>query len=455
MHRKLGDMLRCYGRTGWWVSLLVGFVLGLMTSAAMAYPKVQRIETSVGVELWLMQDSTLPVVSWQLLFRHAGSLSDGEQAGRAMVAAEAAMEGAGPYDAKQFHEALEDKAIGLSVSAGMEDVEASAYSLAEDTDIALQMLVLALSQPRLEDEALAKIREQLATARRQKQQSAMTQAVRNFWEKGFAGTPLAQDPLGVEETVEALDAKTLHDYRQAYWVRDRVLVAVAGDITPEKAKALVEKELLALPAQAAGAAVTVTEAQKLWPAGASYQHTMPSEQSAIWFALPAVSRQHKDFYALYVLNHILGGGGFASRLMQEVRVKQGLVYGVNTGLMERDTLALLVGNMQTRPGNEAKAIQAVRKVLAELAQGSITQAMRDTAVSHIVGRLPLQMASVSALSGFMLVMQRYELGADYIDQRQRLFEAVTLADLQRVASTYLQPAALVVSTAGKPGEATK
>jgi zinc protease len=239
----------------------------------------------------------------------------------------------------------------------------------------------------------------------------------------------------------------LADFVRAHLARDNMVIGVVGDITPAELGPLLDRTFGALPAKAAPAAIA-----EIVPASGHGPEviTRDEPQSVIAFAGPGVKRDDPDFYAAYVLSHVLGSDSLTSRLGDAVRVKRGLVYTIYLSAVPFAASALEMGGFATRNEKVGEALKLVRQVLAAVREHGITAAELADAKTSINGSFPLTLSSNGRIAAFLAAIQLDRLGIDYLDRRAKLIDAVTLADVQRVARRLLDPDKLLVVVVGKP-----
>ena len=173
-------------------------------------------------------------------------------------------------------------------------------------------------------------------------------------------------------------------------------------------------------------------------------------QSVIVFGHEGIKREDPDFIPAYLMSEILGGGGFSSRLTEEIREKRGLTYGVGMGLSPLDRAGLYVGVLQTRNESAGDALKLVREVLANMAEKGPTQQELDEAKTFLTGSYALRFTSNGAIASQLLGLQQQNLGIDYVNRRNAMIEAVTLDQVKAQATRLLHPDRLIVSIVGKP-----
>jgi len=424
------------------LSLLVAVAI---TSTAGAV-EVQRV-TAGGVEAWLVEDHSNPIISVDIAFRGGAALDPEGKAGLARMAAALLDEGAGEFDSQAFQRRLEDLAIQLRFDAGLDTVGGGMRTLTENRDAAFDLLRLALTQPRFDAEPVARIRGQLAAALRQSAEDPDSVADKRLFATLFPDHPYGRPVEGTPESLEAITAADLHDFAAHRLARDNLVVGVVGDITREQLARLLETTFGALPATSAPA--TVADVR---PAtnGETIVVEKPSRQSAIAFAQRGLKRDDPDFYAATVLNHILGGGSFTSRLYEQVREKRGLAYSVDTSLAPLDHAGLIVGGAGTANERAAETLAVIRDQWRQVAKDGVTADELVDTKTYLTGSFPLRFTSSGRIARILVAMQLDDLGIDYLDRRNGLIEAVTLEDVNRLARTLLDPEALTFVVAGQP-----
>ena len=228
---------------------------------------------------------------------------------------------------------------------------------------------------------------------------------------------------------------------------DTLAIGVVGDITAKELAPLLDKTFGALPAKAAPWKVEDV-APKV--AGRTIVIEKPLKQSNILFADRGLMRKDPDFYAAYVMNHILGGGGFTSRLYTEVREKRGLAYSVYTYLHPMDRSAIYAGGAGTANARVAETLKVVRDEWDKLAKDGVTEAELTAAKQYLTGSFPLRFTATERIASILVGMQTEDLGIDYLDKRNSYIEAVSLNDIRRVARKLLHPDDLTVVVVGQP-----
>ncbi len=407
----------------------------------------QQVVSGQGVEGWLVEDHSNPIIAVEFAFKSGAASDPADKAGLSSMVAGLLDEGAGDMDSQTFQGKLEDLAVGISFSAGQDAVYGHLKTVTANKDTAVEMMRLALTQPRFDADAVERIRGQMLTALKRERQDPDSIAGRAFAKQVYGDHPYARSTEGEPETVKSITAADLKAYVPARLTRDVLTVGIVGDITPDQAKTLLDSLFGGLSAKNQAAPVSDYRPQTQGKTQV-LRHAIP--QSVVLFGQDGLKRDDPDWYAAYVMNYILGGGGFSSRLMSEVRVKRGLAYGIYSYLVPHDHAALIEGSVGTRNDKVAETIQITKAEWARMAQGGVTEQELADAKRYLNGSFPLQLDSTSSIAALLVTIQMEHLGMDYLDRRDGLINAVTAADVQRVAKRLLDPAKLDMVILGDP-----
>ncbi|MBW6401474.1 insulinase family protein [Roseomonas sp. HJA6] len=395
---------------------------------------------------WLVEDHSVPVVSLAWAWPGGAATDATGREGTAAMAAAMLTEGAGDMPALAFADALRDAAIGLSFSAGRDAFDGSFRCLTDALPEALRLARLAMTAPRMDADALERVRARAIAGARTQLETPRGQAGRHFWAAAFPGHPAGRPAHGTAESLAAIPPEALREALAAQLRRGGLLVAAAGAIRPAELARVMEDLFGSLPA---GAPAT-PPALPAFTAFGREVVPVPGPQSQVVFGQPGIAPDSPDWETAQVVLRVLGGGGFSSRLMEAVRVQRGLTYGIGVGL---DTLfggGVVTGGFATENGKVAEALQVTRDVWADLAQQGPTEAELEEAVAYLTGSLPLQFTDSRRIAATLLAMQRNKRAIDWLDGRNARLRAITRADAARVATSLLQPEALAVTVAGQP-----
>ncbi|MBO0753439.1 MAG: insulinase family protein, partial [Bradyrhizobiaceae bacterium] len=355
-------------------------------------------------------------------------------------------EGAGDTDSKTFHERVEAKAIELSFGATRDYVSGSMRTLTENRDEAVRLLKLALTAPRFESDDVERIRAQMLSELRRSTTSPNDLASERWWATAFPGHPYGRPQRGTLTSVLAITADDLRGFTHNMFARDNLKVAIVGNIDAAAAGQLIDQVFGSLPASAALVPVPTAVPQAL---GQKVAIDLDVPQSVLVMGGPGIMRKDPDFMAAYVLNHILGGSPFSSRLYKEVREARGLAYSVYSSVLPLDHAALFMSGTATRFDRAGQALEVMQAEVRKLAETGPTEEELAKAKSYLTGSYPLRFDTSTKIAEQLVGIQLEDLGIDYIDKRNTLVNAVTLDDVKRVARRLLDTG-MLVTVVGKP-----
>lgn len=418
----------------------------VLLSPAWADVDIKAVETPGGITAWLVEDHSIPFMALEFRFRGGTSLDDVNAQGATNLMAGLLEEGAGDLDAREFARSLESLAASIRFDSSDDDVSISARFLSENRDEAAALLKLALTQPRFDADAIERVRQQVLSGLRSDAQDPNDIAGITFSAMAYGDHPYGRSGKGTVDSVAALTREDLQAAHLGALARDRLYVGAVGDITAEELGVFLDDLLGDLPETGAPipgpAQVTLSGGVTVVP--------YDTPQSVALFGHIGIERDDEDFFAAFVMNHILGGGGFESRLMTEVREKRGLTYGVYSYLLPKDLAAVYMGSVASANNRVAEAVEVIKAEWARMATEGVTAEELDAAKTYLTGAYPLRFDGHGQIASIMTAMQMQGLGLDYITTRNDKVNAVTLEDISRVAERVLQPENLRFVVVGQP-----
>ena len=426
---------------------LVGLAgLALLTAAPARALEIQDLRSPGGAVFWLVEEPSIPIVALEISFAGGARLDPEGRAGLANMMAGLIEEGAGDLDAVGFAKARDDLSARLGFSAGRDTMEVSARMLVETLEPSVALLATALASPRFDPEPVGRVRAQILSVIAESGTKPSTVAA-NAWSAGtFPGHPYGRPTDGTAESVSAITRDDLVAARLLLLTRANARIAVVGAIDAEQAGRMVDTVLAGLEQ---GAPLVSGRTSDTPPPGLQVIE-LDVPQSAAVFGHAGLARDDPDFIAAFVMNYVLGGGGFSSRLLHEVREKRGLAYGVYSYLAVRNEAALYLGSVQTANERMAESLEVIKAEWARMAADGITADELDRARRYLTGAFPLRFDSNAKIANYLVFMQEENLGIDYLERRNGLIEAVTLDDVKRVAARLLKPENLSVVVVGQP-----
>ncbi len=413
---------------------------------AQAEMNIQSVTSKGGITAWLVQDSGIPFTALEIQFRGGTSLDAPGKRGAVNLMTALIEEGAGDLDAQGFAAARDAMAASFSFRAYGDSISVSAKFLTEFRDPATDLLHLALTKPRFDADAVERVRGQVLAGLRADAKDPETLASDTFNTLAFGDHPYGSSGDGTIDAVTALTRDDIVAAHKGALARDRIYVAAAGDISPEELGTLLDRLFEGLPASGAPLPDRVD-----WTLSKGVTTVdFPTPQSVVIFGNGGLKRDDPDFFAAFILNEVLGGGRFSARLMNEVREKRGLTYGIGTGLAPMDHAEMWIGQFSSDNGKVAEAIQVVQDEWQKVATEGITPTELTDTKTYMTGSYPLRFDSNEAIASILVGMQMEDLPIDYAVTRNAKLEAVTLDDVKRVAARLLKPDALHFVVVGQP-----
>lgn len=416
------------------------------TATANAEVKIQEVTSPGGITAWLVEEHSIPFTSLEIRFNGGANLDVAGKRGAVNLMTGLLEEGAADMDARQYAAAVESLAASFGFSTRNDSMTVSAQFLSENRPEAMALLRKALIEPNFDQVAIDRVRAQVVSGIQGALKDPDKIAGRKFSEMAFAGHAYATSRSGTLESVAGLTRDDLIAAKAATMARDRLFVGAVGDITPAELGALLDELLSDLPAVGADL-----------PSRANYQLSggvtvipFDTPQSVVVFGHEGIERHDDDFFVAYLMNTILGGSGRQSRLMEEVREKRGLTYGVYSYLQPMDYGELYMGSVASANDRVAEAIDVIRDEWVKMAEGGVTAEELDGAKTYLTGAYPLRFDGNGPIANIMVGMQITGLPVDYIATRNDKINAVTLEDITRVAKRLVRPDDLRFVVVGQP-----
>ena len=407
---------------------------------------IQAVTSPGGIKAWLVQDDTIPFVAVEFAFKGGASLDQPNKRGAINLMAATLEEGAGSRDSVAFAQAVEDLGARFSFDVGDDSLSVGMRALSENRDEAAALLAEALTQPRFDDAAIERVRAQVQSIIRSEATDPQSIAAKEMSRQAWGDHPYATSLNGTEDSVAALTRQDLVAAKNRVLARDRVVVGAAGDISPEELGLLLDKVLGGLPEQGTA---PLPEPARLQLTGGVTVIDWDSPQTVVSFAGPGLPIDDPDYFAAFVANHILGGGGFSSRLMEEIREKRGLTYGVGTTLATGVYGQTWRGGMAGSNATTGEAVDLIKAEWDRMAQGVTDRELTD-AKTYLTGEYPLRFDGNGSIAGILAGMQLIGFPIDYVNTRNAKVEAVTAEDVKRVAAELLAADKLRFVLVGRP-----
>jgi len=410
--------------------------------------KIQTIKSPGGIEAWLVEEHSVPMMAMRFAFEGGSSQDPVGKEGLANFLTAMLDEGAGDLVSRDFQERMEDLSMRMSYEEAKDGFYGNFQTLTANRDESVKLLKLALNEPRFDADAVKRIRQQLLASLVYAARDPDKVALEKWYASAFAGHPYARPANGTEETVgKRIEREDLEAYRKRVFAKDTLKVVAVGDINAEQLGKLLDDVFGDLPEKA-----DLMPVPKTSPVTGGRQEVveMNVPQSVAVFGLGAMARKDPDFIPAFILNQILGGGGFASKLMEEVREKRGLAYSVYTYVYPYQHASIFSGGVATRNEAMGQSLEVIRDELKKMADNGPSQADLDNSKDYLIGSYPLRFDTNAKIATQLLGLRVDGFGPEYVDNRNAMIAAVTLDDVKRVAKRLLATDDLIVTIVGKP-----
>ena len=408
--------------------------------------KIQTVKSPGGIEAWLVEEHSVPMLALKFAFLGGNAQDPAGKEGLANFITGMMDEGAGDLTSEQFQQRMEELAMRMSFEDSKDALYGNLETLTVNRDQSFDMLRLALTKPRFETDAVDRVREQLLAGLVYAARDPDKVAGKEWYATAFAGHPYSRPANGTPESLAKITKDDLFSYTKKNFAKSNLKIVAVGDITAADLGKVLDTVFGALPAKAELADVPQTKIA----GGSQRVIEMNVPQSVAVFGLPAMARKDADFMPAFILNQILGGGGFASRLMEEVREKRGLAYSVYSYIQPYQSASIFAGGVATKNESIAQSLDVIRAELKRMAEGGPTETEFANAKSYLTGSYALRFDTNAKIAAQLLGLLQEDFGIDYVEKRNALVDAVTMADVKRVAAKLLQTDSLIVTIVGKP-----
>lgn len=431
----------------WTAKLAFAAILVVWSAvASIAEVRIQEVKSSKGITAWLVEDYSVPVIAVRFAFEGGTTQDPVGKEGLANLMTGLFDEGAGDLDSEAFQIRLDDAGAEMGFSASNDAIYGSMRMLADQKDEAFELLRLAVNQPRFDQAPIDRIRSQIIAGIVAAERTPETAAGRKWAETVYGDHPYARRDEGTKETLTSISPDDLRHFHKANFAKSGLRVGVVGAIDAETLKTMLDKLFGDLPEKPE--LVPVADITPNF--GKSINVTYDLPQTTLRLAYPGVARNDPEFFAAFLMNHILGGGTFTSRLFDEVREKRGLAYGVDSGLVNHTHANLLAISTATRADRAGETLKVIRDVVRKMIDEGPTEAELDAAKKYVIGAYPINnLDSSSAIARTLVELQIDDLGIDYMQRRAAIIDGVTLDQVKAAAKKLLsvEPTVMILGPA--------
>ena len=408
--------------------------------------EIKQVKSTGGINAWLVEDHKNPLITMQFVMRGGSSSDPKDKTGLAYLVSGLLDEGAGDLDSRSFQALLEKNSISLSFNARMDSFSGTLTTLTETKEEAFKLLGLALTVPRFDQEPLTRVKNQILAGLRASKENPKNMAGRLWWQLAFPNHAYGRSKKGSVNSINAITQQDMKQFVKRTFTKDNITISIVGDITPEEVGDALDKIFVDLPESFSGTNVEEGIAEN---GGETVIVERDIPQSVVIFGSIGIKRRDPDWYAATILFEILSGG-FGSRLTEEIREKRGLTYGVSAYPLPLEKAGVIVGNVSTVNDRVAESIQLIKDIWQNFGEKGPTPTEMQNAKDYINGSFPLRFTNSKTIAGVLNAVQHFDLGIEYLENRSKLIDQVSLRDLRRVAKRLFDSNALTFAVVGKP-----
>ncbi len=418
------------------------------SEAASLQPK--RFMAENGMTLLVLEQPSLPIVTIQILVRAGSSLDPKEKSGLANMTASLLEEGTQTRTAMDISESIDFIGANLTTRVSEDEMSIQLQLLKKDVETGIQLLSDMLMHPRFDDEEVERVRKQILGGIRAEKDQPGAIAQRAFQEIVFQGHPYQHAVVGNEMSVPNITRKDLLGFHQRYYHPNNMIIAVVGDLTEEETKTVVHMAFgqwprgkVAFPRIAAVPPLSKKVLKRI---------EKDLSQATVILGHIGLERSDPDYYPVLVMNYILGGGGFASRMMTDIRDTRGLVYSIYSHFTANTLSGDFSVSFQTKSSSTKEAIKGILEMMTDIQNTPVSDIELSEAKAYLSGSFPLKIDTTKKVASMLSAVEFHKLGLDYFETYPKEINRVTLEDVQRVAKKYLHPDHYALVVVGNQAE---
>jgi zinc protease len=438
-------ILRCFNwRSAFPISkwkcliVLVSLMLwiGLPEGSLHAMPPVQRMVLPNHLVLLSSEDHSLPFVTLQLLIDSGSRRDPSGEEGLAFLTARGLLLGTPRHTVNQINEELDFMGASLHSSSGRDYATLTLRVLKKDLDKGLDLFMEVLTQPVFPEEEIKRELEKTLAAIQSAEDDPGTVAEKEFQKTLFLNSPYGHPVEGTKESVPRLTREGIVRFYRSYYHPNNAILTVVGDMTNEEVKGKLISRLEKWPANEIPKLPFISKFEK---EEKTVKVNRPITQANIFLGHAGVSRDNADYYALTVMNYILGGGGFSSRLVVEIRNKKGLAYSVASYFDPGKYPGSFQIALQTKNSSAREAIAISIQEMERIQKELVSEKELEGAKKYLIGSFPMRFDTQGKLTNFLTQVEYHGLGLNYPEKYPSLIQSVTREEVLRVARKYLHP----------------
>jgi len=404
--------------------------------AVHAMPPVQRIDLPNQLVLLVSEEHSLPLVTIQILINSGSRLDPLGKEGLANLTSNSLLLGTFKHTITSLNEELDFMGASLATSCSRDYTVLTLRILKKDLFKGFNLLTEVLMRPTFPENELEREIQRTLGAIKSAEQKPMEVAEKSFRKALFLGSPYGHPVEGTKDSLSKLTREEVSQFYEAYYHPNNAIMSIVGDITVDDIKEKIIPCLTEWPAAKIQREEVVTQFAK-GPEVVKIDRNI--SQANIILGQAGISRENPDYYTLTVMNYILGGGGFASRLLEEIRNKRGLAYSVTSFFDAGKFPGSFQVIIETKNPSAGKAIDIALHQLKLIREVPVTEKELEGAKKYFVGSFPMRFDTQIKLAGFLVQLEYYHLGLDYFDKYSSLINSVKSEDVLHAAKKYLHP----------------
>ncbi len=434
------------------------FILVFYSFLSLSFPhesfraelKPIRVVTPNGMTLLVVTQHSLPIVSVEVLVRSGSIYDPTAQAGLANLTAGLLDEGTAGRSAVEISDAIAAVGARLSVRTSYDYVTTGLRVLKKDVETGFDLLSDILIHPVFDVKEVKRVRTIILGEILAEKDQPHAIARQAFREITFGSHPYHHPVKGFKESLHEIKQSNLVAFHRKYYRPNNAIISSVGDVTVQEAETLVKKYF----GKWEKGTVPSLEFKPSKPLRSKKIRKIEKNlsQATVILGHVGIKRSNDDYYAVRVMNYILGGGGFSSRLMSEIRDNQGLVYSIYSRFSGNQDPGPFSVTFQTENGNAPKAIEGVLSEINQIREKDVSKKELSEAKAYMVGSFPLRIDTTRKVASLLPQIEFHNLGLHYLKEYAELINRVTVADVRRVAKKYLHPDQYVLVLVGKQKE---
>lgn len=432
-----------------WKILFISLIINLTFLIGQSFPFALDVKRHVlpnGLTVLHVERHNLPIVTVTLLIKAGPFYEPAQKAGLANLTAELLTEGTKKRKAKDISEEIEFIGASLDSSAGSDFSTINLSVLKKDIDTGFEIFSDILLNPTFPEEEIKRKKDIIIGSLRQSEENPSFVVDKVFRKEVYGDHPYGRLITGTEETINSINREDIVKFHHDYYRPNNAILSIVGDVTSEELQNLIDKYLAKWEKSSIPAEPKVSEVAK---GKKVIQIDKDLTQANIIIGHRGIKREAPDYYAVTVMNYILGGGGFSSRLMQTIRDEMGLAYDIHSFFDSRKKGGLFSINVQTKNETANTVIEEILKELKRIKTESVSDQELDDAKAYLTGSFTRRFDTNKKIADMLVAIEYFNLGLDYLEKYPEYIKSVTKDDIIRVAKKYLDTDNYILVVAAK------